>query len=184
VSVTESPDSPWTFSIRRPSWSLDVSAEVNGAPVTGALNERGYLEFTRSWSVGDIVTVHLDVAVRLTVSHPSVDAVRGTVAVERGPVVYCLESVDQPADMSLDHVDIAAGAAFDEHQKEIAGRPVTVLTVNGSVRDDSGWGGSGWATLGEQPTSARRDVELTFVPYSLWANRGPSTMRVFVPLTA
>jgi len=184
AAITVSPDSPWALSIRRPSWSPEVSVEVNGEAVASVLNERGYVEITRSWSVGDVVTVHVDVSVRMTVSHPSVDAVRGTVAVERGPVVYCLESPDQPADISLDHVDIAADATFAEQRKEIAGRLVTVLTVRGSVRDDSGWGGSGWATLGEQPTSARRDVELTFVPYFLWANRGPSTMRVFVPLTA
>lgn len=183
VSITASPDSPWTLSIRRPSWSPEVAVQVNGADVAALPNEHGYLDITRAWSAGDVVSVLFDVSVRLTISHPSVDAVRGTVAVERGPVVYCLESMDQPADMSLDHVDVAADAAFVEQQKEIAGRLVTVLTVDGSVRDDSGWGGSGWATLGEQPTSARAAVELTFIPYSLWANRGPSTMRVFVPLT-
>lgn len=184
VSLTASPDSPWTLSIRRPSWSPDVALQVNGADVTAVADERGYLEITRSWSAGDVVCVLLDVSVRLTVSHPSVDAVRGTVAVERGPVVYCLESPDQAADISLDHVDVAADAAFVEQRKEIAGHLATVLTTRGCVRDDGGWGGSGWATLGEEPGSARRDVELTFIPYALWANRGPSTMRVFVPLTA
>jgi uncharacterized protein len=189
VSITQTPDSPWTLSIRRPSWfptaSMTDAVEINGAgTAVGVLNDRGYLEVTREWSVGDVVGIHLDVSVRMTVSHPSVDAVRGTVAVERGPVVYCLESPDQPADISLDHIDIAADAAFSEQQKEIAGRSVTVLTATGSVRDDSGWDGSGWATLGQQPTPVRRDVDLTFIPYSLWANRGPSTMRVFVPLTA
>ncbi len=188
VTITDSPESPWTLSIRRPSWSpassMTSTIAVNGDPVTGVINDRGYVDVARSWSAGDVLSVRLDVAVRLTVSHPSVDAVRGTVAVERGPVVYCLESLDQPADISLDHVDIAADAAFTEQQKEIAGQPVTVLTARCSVRDDGGWGGSGWATLGEQPSSARRDVDLTFIPYSLWANRGPSTMRVFVPLTA
>jgi len=183
VTITGSPDSPWTLSIRRPSWSPEVSIEVNGEPVAAVVDDRGYLEVTRSWSVGDLVHLHVDSSVRLTVSHPSADAVRGTVAVERGPVVYCLESVDQPADISLDHVEIAPDAVFGQQAKEIAGQVVTVVTVPGSVRDDRGWGGSGWATLGEEPTSPRRDVELTFIPYALWANRGPSTMRVFVPLT-
>jgi DUF1680 family protein len=184
VTVGASPDSPWTLSIRRPSWSPDVGVDVNGEVVVADVNSRGYLEITRGWAVGDVVTVRLDVAVRLTVSHPSVDAVRGTIAVERGPVVYCLESPDQAADISLDHVDLPAGSVFGEQQKEIAGQRVTVLTARGSVRDDTAWAGSGWATLGQAPASVRREIELTFVPYSLWANRGPSTMRVFVPLSS
>jgi DUF1680 family protein len=183
VNVTASPDSPWTLSIRRPSWSPDTSVRMNGAPVAVDANARGYLEITRTWSAGDVVTVDLDVAVRLTVSHPSVDAVRGTVAVERGPVVYCLESVDQPADISLDHVDMPADVTIGEQQKEIAGQPAVVVTVRGSVRDDSAWNGSGWATLGREPVPLRREIDLTLIPYSLWANRGPSTMRVFVPLS-
>lgn len=183
VSITDSPDAAWTLSIRRPSWSPEVTIEVNGTTADVTVEHRGYLGVTRSWAVGDVVGVHLDVSVRLTVSHPSVDAVRGTVAVERGPVVYCLESTDQAADISLDSVEVAADAVFREHQKGVADQQVTVLTVDGSIRDDGGWGRSGWATLGAEPASARRDVELTFIPYALWANRGPSTMRVFVPLT-
>jgi DUF1680 family protein len=184
VTVTASPGSPWTLSIRRPDWSTGVSIRVNGETVAAQANPRGYLEISRQWSEGDVVTVELDVAVRLTVSHPSVDAVRGTVAVERGPIVYCLESPDQAADISLDHVDMPADVEFHEQQKEIAGQSAIVLTARGSVRDDTDWAGSGWATLGREPVSSRRDIDLTFIPYSLWANRGPSTMRVFVPLSA
>ena len=65
----------------------------------------------------------------------------------------------------------------------MAGVETTVLTFPGSVRDDSAWEGDGWATLGAEPPSRRRAVELTAIPYHLWANRGPSTMRVFVPVT-
>lgn len=183
ISIMRSPNSPWTLSVRRPSWSPGATLEVNGTPVPAVLDDHGYVAITRAWSVGDVVGLHLDVVVRLTVSHPRADAVRGTVVVERGPVVYCLESPDQPADISLDHIDLAADAAFNEQERDVAGRPVTALTVDGSVRDDTGWGGSGWATLGDEPTSPRTAVELTFIPYALWANRGPSTMRVFVPLT-
>ena len=50
------------------------------------------------------------------------------------------------------------------------------------MRDDSGWDGSGWASLGEEPTTSTRAVTLTAIPYYLWANRGPSAMRVWIPL--
>ena len=56
------------------------------------------------------------------------------------------------------------------------------IEVEGVVRDDSGWGGSGWASLGEDTPQSTRRATLTAIPYYLWANRGPSAMRVWVPL--
>jgi DUF1680 family protein len=57
-----------------------------------------------------------------------------------------------------------------------------VIEADGLVRDDSGWAGAGWASLGEEPAPSTREVVLTAIPYYLWANRGPSAMRVWVPL--
>ncbi len=54
--------------------------------------------------------------------------------------------------------------------------------ARGVLRDDSGWAGTGWPTLGEQPQPSGRAVRLTTIPYHLWANRGPSVMRTFVPV--
>src|SRR5207249_2783163 len=93
----------WTLALRVPNWCRNATVEVNGTAVDAAVGPRGYLEITRIWEPGDRVTLSLPMPVRLTLPHPAVDAVRGTVAVERGPVVYCFESPDQPEGVDLNH---------------------------------------------------------------------------------
>jgi len=56
------------------------------------------------------------------------------------------------------------------------------VTARAIARDDSGWTGTGWATLDERPAVTGRRVTLTAIPYHLWANRGPSVMRIFTPV--
>jgi uncharacterized protein len=134
-------------------------------------------------AAGDAVTFTMPMPVRLTVPHPAVDAVRGTVAVERGPVVYCFESPDQPDGVDLNHVELLPDPApVEELRPDLLGEPAVVIQARGIARDDSAWAGVGWATLGEQPAATGREVRLTAIPYHLWANRGPSVMRIFIPV--
>jgi DUF1680 family protein len=119
---------------------------------------------------------------RLTVAHPAADALRGTVAIERGPVVYCLESPDQEDGVDLNHVELLVDRPLAEHVRtDLPGGDTVTITATGFARDDAAWAAQGWATLGAEPPSAGREVTLTAIPYHLWANRGPSVMRVFVP---
>ncbi len=182
LTVEATREQPWTLALRVPAWCRGASATVNGVPVP--VDGGGYLRITRAWAAGDVVAFSMPMPVRLTVTHPAADAVRGAVAIERGPVVYCLESHDQPAGVDLNRVELIAGEALAEqyHDNFLGGGPAVLVTAAGFARDDGGWGGRGWATLGEQPPPAGRDVVLTAVPYHLWANRGPSVMRIFVPV--
>jgi DUF1680 family protein len=166
VTVDRSSASPWTLALRVPAWCRGATVSVNGAPEPATPDAKGYLTLTRSWHAGDVVTLELPMPVRLTVAHPSVDAVRGAVAIERGPVVYCLESQDQPDGVHLDHVELLVDEPLRETVRDdLPGGPALVVTATGLDRDDS---------------SGRR-VTLTAIPYHLWANRGPSAMRVFIP---
>jgi DUF1680 family protein len=97
---------------------------------------------------------------RWTRPDPHVDAIRGCVAVERGPIVYCLESTDQDADLSEVTADSSNGLA--DHGAEDALGGVTLVRASGRRFD------------GER-------ADLTFIPYHAWGNRGLSTMRVWVP---
>ena len=182
VTIANGGTTAWTLALRIPQWGRDATATVNGMAVPASVGPRGYLEITRDWQAGDVVVLHLPMAVRLTVAHPSVDAVRGTVAIERGPLVYCLESPDQTAGVDLNHVELLVDQPFTEELREdFLGEPVVVVSGPGIARDDEAWAGTGWATLGAEPPPSGRPVQLVAVPYHLWANRGPSSMRVFVP---
>jgi DUF1680 family protein len=131
-------------------------------------------------AVGDVVTLDLPAAPRLTWPDPRVDAVRGTVAVERGPLVLALESVDLPDGVLLDQVRLdPAVAPRAQGDGAVVRAAVVPLPGGGAGTPPFGPGGPGGAPTSD--TGAPAALDLTLVPYHRWAERGPSTMRVFVP---
>jgi DUF1680 family protein len=147
VRVDESPEQPWTLSLRIPAWSRGATLEVAGQRHDAIPDDKGYVRVERTWALGDVVRLELPMPVRLTVAHPFVDAVRGSVAIERGPVTYCLESHDQVSGVDLDHVELVAGGALRVAAREDLLGGTLVVEADGLVRDDSGWSGhAGWAT--------------------------------------
>lgn len=183
VTVDEAPGGEWMLDLRIPSWCTDFSLSVNGAPLAAVRNALGYLVIERAWAAGDVVVLTLELSVRLTVPHPSADAIRGTVAIERGPVVFCLESVG-PDGIDLDALDLVTTAPLVAKRDESLLGGTVVVRATGRLREQRGWAESGWKSLTDRPASASTNVGVTAIPYRLWANRGPSTMRVWVPLPA
>ena len=122
------------------------------------------------WQPGDVVDLSMPMPLRLTVAHPSVDAVRGAVAVERGPVVYCFESPDQPDGVDLNHAELRVDQPIAEDLRtDLMGRTVPVARVAG---DRPGRRGVGRVGLGHAGRATRRPARgrADRVPY-LWANR-------------
>ena len=100
----------WTLSVRVPHWADGAAAvRLNGAPY--AVEPGGYVRLTRDFQAGDVVEITLPMEPRFTVADPRVDAVRGCVAVERGPEVLCLESVDTPQNVHVDLVRVDESVA-------------------------------------------------------------------------
>ena len=99
VRVTETDGQPWALSLRVPPWAIGATlTDANGSsPV-----ETGTAVVERPFAVGDEVTLTLPMAPRWTLPDPRIDAIRGCVAVERGPLVMCAESVDLPGECSVD----------------------------------------------------------------------------------
>jgi hypothetical protein len=159
VRVEETPASPWRLSLRVPAWAEEAVLVDRGRrrPV-----QSGYAVVDATFKPGDEVRLELPMRPRWTRPDPHVDAVRGCVAVERGPIVYCLESTDQDPGVSLEEVcaDTSDGLTDDGVDDALGG--ATVVRAGGSRFDGD-------------PT------ELTFIPYHAWGNRGLSTMRVWVP---
>jgi DUF1680 family protein len=113
VTVGEAPAAEWALSVRVPGWASGASIAWPGeAPAGVAAGERSAAR-PRSWQAGDTVTLELPMPARVTTPHPRVDAVRGTVALERGPLVYCVESLDLPDGVELEQVRLPAGASAE-----------------------------------------------------------------------
>ncbi|MGC4044392.1 MAG: glycoside hydrolase family 127 protein [Armatimonas sp.] len=127
-----------------------ASITVNGESVPLEL-ERGYIRLSRIWNPGDMVELTLEMPVRQVVAHPAVEAAQGQVALMRGPILYCVEEVDNP--QGLDHLEIAPSATFT---------PVYRPDLLGGVVTLEGEG-------------------ITAVPFYASSNREPGALRVWLP---
>ncbi len=160
---------PWTLGLRIPAWADGAELTDPDGVVTRVA--AGRAEVRRAFRAGDEIRLDLPIAPRVTFPDPRIDAVRGCVAVERGPEVFALESTDLPE--GGDVADIA-----------ITGEPVERdgrVWVSARARDavDAPW------PYTSAEAGAPRDIgEVALVPYHDWANRGPSTMRVWLPVAA
>jgi DUF1680 family protein len=117
--------------------------------------------------------LELPIAPRWTFPDPRMDAVRGAIAVERGPLVYCVESVDVPAGLDLDRIAVRTTAP----PADAAERAVHVAATVAGTTDAPPWP---YATERSTVVKAMREP-LRMVPYFARANRGPAAMRVFLP---
>ena len=151
--------------------------QLESRVVDSRLAAAGTVTVRRPLRAGDVIDLHLPVEPRLTVADPRIDAVRGCVAVERGPEVLCLESLDLAAatDGRDDVADVRLHTA--EPPRVEHGRVVASVTIGDP--EERSWP---YGAQESAPAPSRRyDVEL--VPYHDWANRGPGTMRVWLPTT-
>ncbi|MCF6470581.1 glycoside hydrolase family 127 protein [Nonomuraea sp. MG754425] len=178
IVVRETPDRPWTLALRIPAWA--DGAGVDGQPARAG----GYHRVRRTWRPGDRITLDLAVRPRLTAAVPRLDVARGQVAVERGPLVYCLEQPDHPGAI-VDDLCVAADPALRDGSP-VAGLPAEVVPVlaRGRVHahreDDAGFPYR--SADGPREPEHTGPVDLTFVPYYAWANRGAGPMTIWAPM--
>jgi len=148
----------------------DYKVKVNGQAVK--VNPvKGYCVIEREWKKGDVVEVSMNMPVRRIKAHDKVAADRGRLAVERGPVVYCAEGVDNGG-CALDKV-LAADAKFTRTTCNILGNAYPAFTAPAvSVRRGLKGG------LRKEPCT------LTLVPYFAWCHRGAGEMQTWFPAEA
>jgi DUF1680 family protein len=144
-----------------------------------AATPASYFEIRRVWQPGDFVDLDLPMPAHLMEANPLVEEDLNQAAILRGPVVYCLESPDLPSGMRLSDVmipsDMKLTARYDRRLLD----GVVVLEGRALARPPENWSGKLYREL--KPADLR-PVNLRFIPYSVWANRGPSEMSVWLPL--
>jgi DUF1680 family protein len=134
----------------------------------------GTVTIERPFTAGDEITLDLPMHPRWTAPDPRIDAVRGCVAAERGPIVYCAESVDLPdaSDVGVLTVDPTVSPS------DVDGDVVVTARI---VQPED----SSWPYVGAPRSDMLNDpVDVALHPYHDWGNRGPSTMRVWLPAAA
>jgi DUF1680 family protein len=112
---------------------------------------------------------------------PRIDAVRGCVALERGPLVYAVEQVDQSEGVTVDDLHLVVGEPPQASYEEGLLGGVTVLRAKGRVGTGHRGGGWPYAEAGDGGVSVGEEVEVVAIPYYAWANREIGAMRVWLP---
>ena len=144
------------------SWSL----KVNGEPVAAPL-EQGYAVIRRAWRAGDAVELSLPMPVRRVVASEKVEADRGRVAIERGPIVYCAEAADNGG--RVRNLALPEDARFGEaFQGDLLGGVMTLRSKAVAVTRDA------------RGAVTQQLTDLTLIPYYAWCHRGAGEMAVWL----
>ncbi len=147
---------------------LGYTVSVNGNRVRAIDLERGYFSITRKWKKGDKVEVHFDMEPRTVRANNKVEADRGMVAIERGPLVYCAEHPDNSFDIMGALLNQAP--AFNIGRGEVSGTQIVTLTTDAQT-----------LSFDKQGKLQTSDQKLTLIPYYAWCHRGSGKMRVWLP---
>ncbi len=175
LRFTVSPERPvkFTYALRVPGWSAgEYALTLNGEPVEAEL-ENGYVYLCREWRSEDVIGLSLPMKARRVWANENVREDAGKVAVQRGPMVYCLEEADNGKD--LHRILLPRDSQFTEQVRSDLLGGVTTLRCQALVED-----GEKESLYTFQPPKAPRRREITFIPYYAWANRGVGEMTVWL----
>ena len=164
-----------TLALRLPEWCAAPTVQVNGEAAQGKM-VKGYLHLHRQWQEGDIITLNLPMPVRRVYANPLVRHAAGKVAIQRGPLVYCLEEADNGA--QLHNLSLPKASAFREIQGVGVLKGKVLLQAEG-VRVLTAHEDKPLYSF-DNPQTAVEKQTLTFIPWFSWANRGEGEMRIWV----
>ncbi|HWT74857.1 MAG TPA: beta-L-arabinofuranosidase domain-containing protein [Mobilitalea sp.] len=163
-----------TLAIRLPLWSTNTTIKLNGREAD-YVSKDGYAYLTKAFHSGDEVTVSFDMNVKRIFACKEVSADSGKVAFSRGPLVYCLEGVDNNGDILGLRVKKDAAASVGEYDKaKLEG--IVEITIDGYRVSNSD-------TLYSYERPKAEPCKLNLIPYYAWGNRGLNQMRVWIPET-
>lgn len=195
VQVSMDTDYPWqgmirqTFTLARPTtfcvalrvpgWCDKYALRVNGVAVlpgeSGIKVADGYIRLQRVWQDGDHIELHLDIHVQVLSAHPNVRANAGRVALQRGPLVYCLEEVDNAAPLSALSLDVSH--AHEAHAEHTLENGAIAIELAGYRDDDAA---SRDTRLYRPAQTEATPITIRAIPYYMWGNREPGEMQVWV----
>jgi uncharacterized protein len=180
ITVTPAQASDFTFYARIPGWADHAQVAVNAKAVPGATPGE-YLQIRRRWSPGDVIELKVEVVPQVIEANPRVADDTGRVAIQRGPLIYCLEEIDQPSGILLSDVAVNPGRQpaeqfQTEFKSDLLGGTV-VLHHTGAVYERGASPKALYSRYGREAKT--RKVPLTFIPYYAWANRQATSMQVW-----
>ncbi len=176
VKITQRTNMPWegvseftlsegryTFAVRIPLWADNWSVAINGEKADYTV-KKGYAYIDKDWNDGDRVEISMPLKVKAVEANPFVRADGGKVCVTRGPVVYCIEAMDNGD--CLSSVRLCEDAEFEIEKSDELFPGCVNIYANGKKR--KAWDND---DLYRAFTSVYEDIRLKFIPYAFWGNR-------------
>jgi hypothetical protein len=185
IEVSPASRTEFTLYLRIPRWSSVSSLSLNEKP-TVVRGPGRYLPLRRRWSKGDTLRLEFDMSAQILEANARVVENHGRVAIQRGPLVYCLEQLDQPKDVSLSDVALVPGnskhdSGFSESfDKNLLGGIVALHHEGVAVQTPGARRSLYFPASAAAGKSTK--IPLTFIPYYTWANRAPTPMQVWTSL--
>jgi DUF1680 family protein len=177
VSLELNPETPSDFSVslRIPGWCRSWTLSVNGQSDDGAIRaSNGYVTLRRIWKQGDIIELELAMKAERMKAHPRVRENAGKVAIQRGPLVYCLEEADNGGNLA--GIMLPPNTEFQEEYVEGLLGGIYVIRSQAFREDESFWKDSLYQSS-EMPVTP---TVVSALPYAYWGNRGLGEMQVWI----
>jgi DUF1680 family protein len=179
ITVEKTSGKEFALKLRIPGWAKSAAVRINHRPTQISSKPGSYHEMRRAWKAGDIIDLDLQMDTELIEANPLVEETLGQVAVKRGPMVYCLELVDLPKNIKPLDVMLSPDAKLRARYDQRLLGGVVVFEGTALARRNASWSGELYRELG---TSTPTPIKLRLIPYSVWANRGPGEMSVWLAL--
>lgn len=166
----------FTLALRIPGWCRQTTVNVNGTPVdTTGMVERGYLKLRREWRSGDVIELCLPMPVERVRAHPAVRQANGRIALQRGPVVYCLEEADNPI-TPLNRIALPRDSVLQaRYDSDLLGGVVGITGEAEAIKSDPSQ-----LELYSASVHQTERIRIKAVPYAVWDNREPGQMLVWL----
>jgi len=171
-------DTDFVLALRIPDWC--DSYEIDACYRECMEEKDGYLYIKKTWAEEEVISLSFPMEVKIMASDAKIRENIGKVAIERGPIVYCLEEADNGKDLHLLSIDPSAEAAVEE--MEVCGERVNSVSIAGfrECKENNTKVVESTTIYGRYVPIKKENVTLKFVPYYTWANRGENEMQVWV----
>jgi DUF1680 family protein len=182
INVNPAESAEFTLYLRIPGWAKTTKVEIAGKEISGVVPGK-YLALKRVWKPGDLVSMEMDMSPKLLVADRRVAEDQGKVAVQRGPLVYCVEDIDQAPDTSVRDLRLVreqdTQSKFEiRRQADLLGG-IDVLEHPGAYTRNAE-ADAAESLYAEPGAASSLPTRAKMIPYYSWANRGQSGMKVWI----
>jgi len=174
MSVKPSKNAVFNVNMRLPDWCKSAKVSVNGQSIDNKPNDNGYIMINREWRDGDNVSIDMEMPIQRICANPKVSADVGRVALQRGPVIYCLEAEDNEG--SVLDIALPRDAKLSASFKPDLLNGVAIIQGKGLRKTKMEWENKLYQIVPDD-----LETNITAIPYYAWDNRSAGEMVVWLP---